>query len=105
MKIQKGAIKIKNKLSPKEYLNIQPAGSSPEKFYGTAKKHKPTRTGIIDDLPIHPTISNLRTALYQLAKHLAKLLSPLHESEYKIGNNIEFIDNIKPVSHEVTSQS
>ena len=52
MKIQKAVRKIKNKLSPKEYLNIYPTGSSPGKFYGTAKKHKLTPTGTIDDLPI-----------------------------------------------------
>ena len=62
MKIQKTVRKIKNKLSPKEYLNIYPTGSSPGKFYGTAKKHKLTPTGTIDDLPIGLIISNIGTA-------------------------------------------
>ena len=62
MKIQKAVRKIKNKLSPKEYLNIYPTGSSPGKFYGTAKKHKLTPTGTIDDLPIGLIISNIGTA-------------------------------------------
>ena len=76
MKIQRAVRKIKNKLSTKEYLNIYPTGSSPGKFYGTAKKHKLTPTGTIDDLPIRTIISNIGTASYQLAKYLPKLLSP-----------------------------
>ena len=67
MKIQRPVRKIKNKLFPKEYLNIYPTGSSPGKFYGTAKKNKLTPTETIDDLPICPIISNIGTALY-LAK-------------------------------------
>ena len=107
MKIQKAVRKIKNKLSPKEYLNIYPTGSSPGKFYGTAKKHKLTPTGTIDDLPIHPVMSNRGTASYQLAKYLAKLLSPLSKSEYTVDNNVEFINNIKsekvPTGHSFIS--
>ena len=38
MKIQRADRKIKNKLSPKEYLNIYPSGSSRGNFYGTAQK-------------------------------------------------------------------
>ena len=70
---------MKSKLSLKEYLNIYPTGSSPGKFYGTAKKHKLTPTGTIDDLPIRPIISNIGTASYQLAKYLTKLLSSLRK--------------------------
>ena len=96
MKIQRTVRRIKNKLiSPKEYLNIYPTGSSPGKFYGTAKKHKLTPNGPVDDLHIRPIISNIGTASYQLAKHLAKLLSPLSKSEYTVYNNVEFIKNIK----------
>ena len=107
MKIQRAVRKIKNKLSPKKYLNIYPTGSSPGKFYGTAKKYKLTPTGTTDNLPIHPIISNIGTASYQLAKYLAKLLSPLSKSEYTVDNNVEFINNIKsekvPTGHSFIS--
>ena len=107
MKIQKAVRKIKNKLSPKEYLNIYPTGSSPGKFYGTAKKYKFTPTGTTDNPPIRPTISNIGTASYQFAKYLAKLLSPLSKSEYTVDNNVEFINNIKsekvPTGHSFIS--
>ena len=78
-------------LSLKEYLNIYPTGLSPGKFYGTAKKHKLTPTGSIGDLSIRPIISNIGPASYQLAKYLAKLLSPLSKSEYTVDNNVELL--------------
>ena len=77
------------------------------KFYGTAKKHKLTPTRTIDDLPIRSVISNMGIASYQLAKYLAKLLSPLSKSEYTVDNNVEFINNIKsekvPTGHSFIS--
>ena len=42
----------------------------------------------INDLSLCPIISNIGTASYQLAKYLAKLLSPLSTSEYTVANNI-----------------
>ena len=81
MKIQRAVRKIKSKLSPKEYLSIYLTGSSLGKFYVTANKHKLTPTGTIGNLPICPIICNIGTASYQLAKYLAKLLSPLNKSE------------------------
>ena len=107
MKIQRAVRRIKNKLSPKECLNIYPTGSSLGKFYGTAKKQKLTPTGTIDDLLIRLTVSNIGTASYQLTKYLAKLLSSLSKSEYVVANNVEFINNIKsekvPTDHKFIS--
>ena len=39
---------------------------------------------MVDDLPLGPIISNINTALYELAKYLIKHLSPLSMSEYTI---------------------
>ena len=64
MKIITAIRKIKNKLSPKAYLNIYPTGSSPGKFYGTAKTHKLTLTGTINDLSTRSVIYNIGTASY-----------------------------------------
>ena len=76
-------------------LRIYPTGSAPSKFYGTAKKHKIPVNGTINDLLLRPIISNIGTASYQLAKYLAKLLSPLSTSEYTVANNTEFINHVK----------
>ena len=80
MKIRRAVRKIKSKLSPKEYLSIYLTGSSLGKFYVT-DKHKLTPTGTIGNLPICPIICNIGTASNQLAKYLAKLLSPLNKPE------------------------
>ena len=40
-------------------------------------------------------MSNIGTASYQLAKYLAKLLSPLSKSEYTVQSSTEFMGHIK----------
>ena len=76
-------------------MRIYLTSSAPEKFYGTAKKHKIPVNRTINDLPLRTMISNLGTASYQLAKYLAKLLSPLSVFEYAVTNNTEFINHVK----------
>ena len=41
----------------------------------------------VEDLPLRPIIFNVGTASYQLAKYLAKLLSPLSKSQYTLKRN------------------
>ena len=85
-KIQRILRKMKIRLSPQEYLCLYPSGSCPEKFYGTAKVHKISENDTVDELPIRPIVSNIGTATYDLAKYLAKLLSPLSQSNYTLKN-------------------
>lgn len=87
--------KIKVPLSKQEYMRIYPTGSVPRKVYGTAKKYKVSVNGNINDVPLCPIIFKIGTASYQLAKYLAKLLSPLSTSEYTVTNTIEFTNNLK----------
>ena len=116
-KIRSAVRKIKSHLSNQEYMRISPTGSAPGKFYGTVKKHKIPINGTINVLSLRPIVSNIGTALrpiisnigtalrpiisnigtasYQLAKYLAKLLSPLSTSEYTVANNTEFINHVK----------
>ena len=99
--------KIKNNLTKQEYSRIYPTGSSSGKFYGTAKRHKLKRCSSLDDLPLRSIIFNVGTASYQLAKYLAKLLSPLNKSSYTVNSTKEFIDMIKketvPSSYKMIS--
>lgn len=97
-KIQRAVRKVKNRVSKQEYYRIYPTGSAPGKFYGIAKKHKLPTNGTIDDLPLRPIVSNIGTASYQLAKYLAKLLSPLSISEYTVANNMEFINHVRTMN-------
>ena len=116
-KIRSAVRKIKSHLSNQEYMRISPTASAPGKFYGTVKKHKIPINGTINVLSLRPIVSNIGTALrpiifnigtalrpiisnigtasYQLAKYLAKLLSPLSTSEYTVANNTEFINHVK----------
>ena len=50
-KIQRSLRKIKNSLTKQEYAKLYPTGSSPGKFYGTAKHHKLKSDSTVDDLP------------------------------------------------------
>ena len=88
-------------------MRIYPTGSASGKFYGMAKRHKIPVNGTINHLPLRSIISNIGTASYQLAKYLAKLLSPLSTSEYTVANNTEFMNHIKrmnlPKSHSFIS--
>ena len=94
-KIQKVCRKIKSKLSEQEYKRLYPTGSAATRFYGTAKIHKLKNDRAVDELPIRPIISKINTALYQLAKYLAKLLSPFRTSEYIVESTSDFITHTK----------
>ena len=87
--------KMKNGLSPQEYLRSYPSGSCPGNFYGTAKMHKIPENETVDEFPIRPIVSNIGTASFDLSKYLAKLLSPLSQSEYTIKNTKQFIEQIR----------
>ena len=82
-------------ITKQEYFKLYPSGSSPGKFYGTAKLHKIGKNGNINDLPLRPLVSNIGTATYHLAKHLSKVLSPLRNSEYTIKNTKDFLVQLK----------
>ena len=83
-KIQRAIRKMKSKLIKDEYNNVYPTGSAPGKLFGTVKPHKMAKNDNIDNLPLRPIISRIGTASYHLAKHLAKLLSPLSHSEFTV---------------------
>ena len=46
-------------------------------------------------MPIRPIVSNVNTPTYQLVKYLAKLLSPLSQSDHTVKSTKHFIEQIK----------
>ena len=94
-KIQRAIRKIKSKVRKGEYNKIYPTGSAPGKLYGIAKVHKMAENDSIENLPLRRIISNIGTASYHLAKHVAKLLSPLSHSEFTVENTKAFIQEFK----------
>ena len=57
--------------------------------------NKISENDTVDELPIRPIVSKIRTATYNLSKYLAKLLLPLSQSEYTIKNTKQFIEQIR----------
>ena len=81
---------------PKDvYQKLYPTRLSPGKFYGTTKIHKLPPNQDIDELPLRPIISNTNIAIYVLARYLAKVLSPLSQSDYTVSSCKEFTEIIK----------
>ena len=97
-KIQQVLRKIKRSLWAQEYSTIYPTGSCQSKFYGRAKVYKLPENGYVDQLPIRAIASNTGTATYQLARYLAKLLSPLSLSQYTVKRTKDFIQKIHNVN-------
>ena len=48
-------------------------------------------------MPIRPTISNIGTTTYHLAKYLSKLISSLSISEYTVSSTKDFVQNIRTI--------
>ena len=94
-KVQQILQKIKQKLPKEVYQKLYPTGSSPGKFYGTAKIHKLQPNQGIDELPLRPIISNINTATYELTRYLAKALSSLSQSDYTVSSSKVFTEIIK----------
>ena len=65
------------------------------KTYGTAKTHKLKLNHKVDQLKTRPIVSNIWTATYNLARYLAKLLSPLCKPKYTIDSRKNFMEKIK----------
>ena len=83
-KVQRTLRKRKYKITSLLYSKIYPTGPSPGRFYGTAKLHKLKDSGIVEDLPLRPIISNIETTTYELAKYLAQILKLLGQLQYTI---------------------
>ena len=69
--------------------------------------HKLPPNGFIDNLALRPIISKIGTANYQLVQYLAKLLSPLAQSNYTTNSTKGLMIKIKnekiPECYEVVS--
>ena len=94
-KIRRAMRKIKSKLSKDEYNETCPTVSASCKVYGTVKVYKMTQNDSIESPSLRPIISNIGTAPYRLAKHLAKFLLPLSHSEFTVKNKKAFIQEFK----------
>ena len=70
----------KDELDPTLYRRLNPSFSRAPCLYGLPKVHKP-------DIPLRPIVSTIGSATYDLAKHLAMIISPL------AGQSTSFVKN------------
>lgn len=85
-------IKEKKTEIPENVLKkLCPRGSAPGKFYGNTKIHK-FLSNDMNNHPLRPIITNIRTVTYKEAKYLAKLLSQLTKSNYTIDSSKQFLN-------------
>ena len=94
-KVQRTLRKLKDKVPSLRYSKFYPTGSSPDRFYGTAKLRKLKYNGTVEDLPLRPVISIIGAATYKLAKYLAQILKPLAQSQYPIKSSKLFMKTLK----------
>ena len=83
-KVQRVLRKIKHIADEKLYNRLYPTSSVPGSFYGTAKVHKLKEREGVDKLTLRPTISNMGTTTYEIARYLTELLAPLGKSKHTI---------------------
>ena len=57
--------------------------------------HKIQSNWHVEDLPIRPIVSNIRTITYDFSKYLAKMLAQLRKSQYSLKNTKDFMNKIK----------
>ena len=79
----------KHVVDEKLYKRLYPTSSKPESFYGTVKVHKLKEREGVDKPTVRPIISNIGTATYEIARHLAELLASL--GKFKIPCHIQKI--------------
>ena len=92
-KIQQEERKLKRGLTKQEYRQLYPRGSNLCRFCGTAKIHNLPPSGTIEELPIRAIASG--TAIYRLAKYLAKNLFLLGQSIHTIKSTFDLMGKIK----------
>ena len=89
-KVQRTLTKIKDKIPSLLSSKIYSTGSSPARFHGTAKLRKVKDNGTVEDLPLRPIISNIRTATYEIA-----IVKALGQSQYTSKSSNSFIKTLK----------
>ena len=86
------ALTDRGELGPDSYRRLNPSHTHPPYLYGLPKIHKP-------DVPLRPIVSTVGSPTYALAKHLAKIISPLAgKTSSHVRNSAHFAELIKGLS-------
>ena len=79
-----------------DYSRIYPKGSNPARIYGLPKMHKPPQQGAVP--PYRPIVSSIGAYIYNLAKYLCNLLTPLIPAEFCVEDSFSFVNEIQKLS-------
>ena len=75
-------------LDRKDYLRLYPTASTVPRFYGLPKVHK-------QGAPLRPIVASRGSITYELAKHLADILSPLvGKNGYSLKNSASMVEEL-----------
>ena len=94
-KVQRKLRNIKHNFEENEYKKLYPTGSRPGLFYGIPKVYKlqqQQQQQRLEELTMRSIITNIGTAIYEIAQYLNKLLAPLSKSDYSILNTEDLIE-------------
>ena len=69
------------------FSNLVPSGSQPGRIYGLAKVHK-------EGTPLRPVVSMIRTAEYNLARYLVKIINDVMPTTYMLCSTGSFVNQI-----------
>ena len=69
------------------FSNLVPSGSQPGKICGLAKVHK-------ENTPLRPVVSMIRTAEYNLAKYILKIINDAMPTTYMLNPAGSFVNQI-----------
>ena len=69
------------------FSNLVPSGSQPSKIDGLAKLHK-------ERMPLRSVVSTIRTAEYNLAKYLVKIINDAMPTTYMLNSTGSFVNQI-----------
>ncbi len=81
-------LKRQQKLDERTYKKLHSTDSIPPAICGSIKHHKPGN-------PLRPIVTCRNTALYNMSKHLAHILSPLqNHNGYSVTNSTDFTNKL-----------
>ena len=85
------SLKSEGVQSQKQYLQLYPTSSTPPKFYGLPKIHKP-------DIPLRPIVASRGSITYNTAKYVASILAPLvGKTPYHIHNSQDLVNKLSNI--------
>ena len=87
-------MKKRGVISVELHKQLYPTCDQPPRFYGLPKLHK-------QKMPFRHIVTSIRSSIYECAKYLAKIMSPLvRKNAHHVNNSKDFSSEIKGLQVE-----